>query len=118
MRGAVEQEFELVINHQTARMLVLTVRSARYAGPKRMASSTFASTGGASGAAAGTGAGTTGTPGSTTPSVTRPQDPVGQGMPGGGAGRLVERKHGRSGRDWGAGAAHHQRSERWGWAKC
>ena len=33
--------------------------------------------------------------------------------------RSVKRKHGgRSGRDRGAGAAHHQRSERWGWAKC
>jgi hypothetical protein len=33
--------------------------------------------------------------------------------------RSVERKHGgRSGRDRGAGAAHHQRSERWGRAKC
>ena len=33
--------------------------------------------------------------------------------------RSVERKHGgRSGRDRSACAAHHQRSERWGWAKC
>ena len=33
--------------------------------------------------------------------------------------RSVERKHGgRSGRDRGAGAAHHQRSKRWWWAKC
>ena len=33
--------------------------------------------------------------------------------------RSVERKYGgRSGRDRGTGAAHHQRSERWGWAKC